>query len=236
MTPRTEDTESASSIEDARCPKQEGHQEFDCKLVCDHVEESAEEGYRRRGLRGCYGPSSPEPLQLIPTSDGSGLGLISFVIPDLDTVKEAIEVFFSCSGRLFHVFSREQVAAHYAALVEARHGLLSQARLKEVLCFVMAVAAVGALYVADGSRNPKGHVFYDVARCYLDDVIERRPYDAIKVCALLAQYNVLSKATVSLSYVGTCSTCCRAIVHAGRRLKSTTVWQNLVSASVVRMV
>jgi hypothetical protein len=34
----------------------------------------------------------------------------------------------------------------------------------------------------------------------------------------LAQYNVLSKATVSLSYVGRCLICFRAVAHAGRRL------------------
>jgi hypothetical protein len=88
----------------------------------------------------------------------------------------------------------------------------------------MAVAAVGALYAADGSGQPKGHVFYDVARCYLDDVIERRPYDAIKVCALLAQYNVLSKATVSLSYVELGISLCRMYgINAASGRQSTAI-------------
>jgi hypothetical protein len=44
--------------------------------------------------------------------------------------------------------------------------------------------------------------FYDLARHYFDAVVEYHPLRAIKVCTLLAQYNIMSKCMVSLAYVG----------------------------------
>jgi hypothetical protein len=66
----------------------------------------------------------------------------------------------------------------------------------------MAVAGVGALYMADDWGEPNAEMFYDIARYYLDELINSRPYEAIKIFTLFALYNVLNKAAVALSYTG----------------------------------
>jgi hypothetical protein len=67
---------------------------------------------------------------------------------------------------------------------------------------VAAVAAVGVQYKADDFDNGLEAIFYDVARHYFADVFEDRPLESMKVCAMLAMYNIMNKATVSVAYVG----------------------------------
>ena len=42
--------------------------------------------------------------------------LISLVIPSAQTTVAAIQSFFSSSGKLFHVFSRDQIDAYYKSV------------------------------------------------------------------------------------------------------------------------
>jgi hypothetical protein len=195
----TKDAHSAAMDgEDESNPSQDGFEESECESTQAGASVPASERASDQSLRHGSGSSS-EALELAPA--GSRFGLVRFVPPDMDLTHKAIEVFFSCSGRLFHVFSSEQVAALYAAVTDTLEtNATGGAVPKEELCCLMAVAAVGALYATEDPG--KAGAFYDVARYYLDDIIESRPYDAIKVCALLAQFNVLSKATAALSYVG----------------------------------
>lgn len=65
-----------------------------------------------------------------------------------------------------------------------------------------SVAAVGVQYKADDFDNGLEGDFYDVARHHFVDVLEDRPLESIKVCALLAMYNIMNKGTVSVAYVG----------------------------------
>ncbi|RSL89223.1 hypothetical protein CDV31_015918 [Fusarium ambrosium] len=44
-------------------------------------------------------------------------------------------------------------------------------------------------------------VFYDVARHFFENLVEEQPLDAIKACTMLAMYNMMNKATVSLAYI-----------------------------------
>ena len=119
-------------------------------------------------------------------------------IPEFEVIQEAIEGFFICSGKLFHVFSREQVAQHYENMVSG-----SGVDQKAGICCVTAVAAVGAQYSASTLSRSIEQSLYNIARHYVETVIEAFPLDAIKVCTLLAMFNIMNKATISLTYVGT---------------------------------
>ncbi|KAK5625248.1 hypothetical protein RRF57_000964 [Xylaria bambusicola] len=66
----------------------------------------------------------------------------------------------------------------------------------------MAVAAAGAQYTNTSEDIGSSYAFYSIAKDYLDDVLEARPLDAIKVCTLLCQYNIVDKPTTSLAYAG----------------------------------
>jgi hypothetical protein len=119
-------------------------------------------------------------------------------IPNAKDVREATDGFFSCSGRLFHVFSQEQVEEHYNITFQQDSG-----KNRELsICCLAAVAAVGTQYSPSLDDSPIEGTFYLIAKHHLDYVIENSPFDAVKVIALLAMYNIMTKKSVSLAYVG----------------------------------
>jgi len=144
----------------------------------------------------------------LPTPDVSSdslsaphsFGLVRFLLPDVSLIQQAVDLFFSCSGKLFHISSQEQVAVYLNDSVDPT---TPDEKIKAGLACLMGVAAVGAQYGSGVMSREVEHNFYDIARHYLESVIEHRPLDSIKVCTLLAQYNILRKATISLAYVGT---------------------------------
>jgi hypothetical protein len=98
---------------------------------------------------------------------------------------------------LFHVFSADQLDYHYQSMSSSEGP-----PPKISVCVVSAVAAVGLQYlnsvVDDGFRT----ALYQNARMHLEDVVEESPLDTIKICSVLAMFNVLEKATISLAYIG----------------------------------
>lgn len=70
------------------------------------------------------------------------------------------------------------------------------------ICCVMAVAAVGAQYEHSSNELRTEAAFYDIARHYFDHIVEFAELDAIKVCVMMAMYNILTRETVALTYVG----------------------------------
>ncbi|KAI0441934.1 hypothetical protein F4803DRAFT_562707 [Xylaria telfairii] len=119
-------------------------------------------------------------------------------MPNTPVTKRAIDGFFSCSGKLFHVFSQSQVS-DIVDSVYSEPDSESEGR-KASIGSLMAVAAVGSQYANTAIDNKVQETFYTFAKYHLDAVITQRPLDAIKVCTLLCMYNVFGKATVSLAY------------------------------------
>ncbi|KAH7468366.1 hypothetical protein FOMA001_g15867 [Fusarium oxysporum f. sp. matthiolae] len=142
---------------------------------------------------------TPAPALRELAADASA-SLISVVIPSASTTQAAVDSFFSSSGKLFHVFSREQVSGYYKD-VFGRDGCPIPNQ-KTAICCLAAVAAVGVQYNAGDFEASIEGVFYDLARHFFGSFMEEQPLDAIKVCALLAMYNIMNKATVSLAYIG----------------------------------
>lgn len=120
---------------------------------------------------------------------------------DVNATRTAIDSFYSCSGKLFHVLSREQTEQAFAKIVE-HQGSPYEAQQSDVCC-IMAIAAVGAQYV--NCREDDKHqeeTFYEAAKRYFDYVVENRPFVAVKICVLLAMFNVFGKSMVALAYIG----------------------------------
>ncbi|KAL5592299.1 hypothetical protein FOBRF1_013325 [Fusarium oxysporum] len=147
---------------------------------------------------GKAGVPTPSPALRELAADASAF-LISVVIPSASTTQAAVDSFFSSSGKLFHVFSREQVSGYYKD-VFGRDGCPIPSQ-KTAICCLAAVAAVGVQYNAGDFEVAIEGVFYDLARQFFGSFMEEQPLDAIKVCALLAMYNIMNKATVSLAYI-----------------------------------
>ncbi|KAK0635982.1 hypothetical protein B0T17DRAFT_517803 [Bombardia bombarda] len=125
--------------------------------------------------------------------------LIRLIIPDAQSTRAAIQSFYSSSGKLFHVFTQEQADYCYRR-VFGLDGRLDISQKVAIGC-LCAVAAVGVQYNPKDFEQGFDVTFYDVAHHYFPDVLEEQPLVAIKVCTLLAMYNIMGKTTVSLAYV-----------------------------------
>ncbi|EEU37356.1 uncharacterized protein NECHADRAFT_72643 [Fusarium vanettenii 77-13-4] len=140
----------------------------------------------------------PAPTQKELSIDVSR-SLVSLVIPSAIITQAAVDSFFSSSGRLFHVFSPEQILRYHKDVFE--NDGCTIANQKTAICCLAAVAAVGVQYNSEDFDVGADGVFYDVARHFFENLVEEQPLDAIKACTMLAMYNILNKATVSLAYL-----------------------------------
>ena len=151
------------------------------------------------------GTTIPDP----PSGTGAGTGrgtkdrspeLIRLLLPDAEITEKGVNTFYNSCGRLFHVFPRDQIAKCYHAAYKNQDD--AGPNVKVDICFLMSVAAVGAQYLHEDFPADMDGSFYDIARHCYETVVEKQPLDAIKVCALLALYNIMDKDTISLAYVG----------------------------------
>ena len=119
-----------------------------------------------------------------------------FELPSEHLIREAVQRFYSSSGKLFHIFSQQEIQLSIDRLFQAEGNDLTRL----MLCRLCCVAAAGVLYMKD---QPSGEedVLYNIARMTLDDAIQDSPLEAAKCCTLLGLYNIMSKATVALAYL-----------------------------------
>jgi hypothetical protein len=109
-----------------------------------------------------------------------------------------INEFFNCSGKFFYVFSQEELARYQQYALE--HDDL--AIRKAAICYISAVAAVGTQYLHEVDTRGAEKSLYELTRYYFEDVLQSYPLHAVKVCILLALYNIIGKPTVALAHVG----------------------------------
>lgn len=122
-----------------------------------------------------------------------------YELPSAILSQKAVNAFSSSSATLFYVFTHEQRVQVFNDVYQNGTGDTSKASMSE-LC---AIAAVGCQYLHDDSLFELRQAFYDVAKSFLDDCIESNPLRAMKVCTLLAMYNIMGKSTVALTYIST---------------------------------
>jgi hypothetical protein len=134
------------------------------------------------------------------------------------TVRGAVDMFFKATGLLFYVFPKEQAdsiqhdllnEAEYpgdtlfTAILRKSNSVQKRAQLAEIC----GAAGVGLLYLRllDKQQPPPlglSDYFYSTTKQMLDSAIKANPLRAMKVCALLAMYNIVVKGSVALAYVG----------------------------------
>ncbi|KAK0619661.1 hypothetical protein B0T14DRAFT_566490 [Immersiella caudata] len=129
--------------------------------------------------------------------------LIRFIMPNEDAIRAAVRNFYACSGGLFHAFPQRQVEEYCNRIFDNGHRLDVSQRV--AICCVCCVAAVGVQYYpTDVTLNVdrgSAALLYDISRHYFANILEEQPLEAIKVCAILAMYNIFEKATAGLAYV-----------------------------------
>ena len=130
-------------------------------------------------------------------------------IPDIQDSERAIHAFFASSAKLFHAFSHDQATQLVHSVYRQEMGDRTGASVSE-LC---SIAAVGCMYSSDEIQDELRDAFYTVAKLYLEESLDADLFRGLKVCTLLAHYNVLDKSTVALSYVGQSSLCTQSPLH-----------------------
>ncbi|EFY87103.1 putative nitrate assimilation regulatory protein nirA [Metarhizium acridum CQMa 102] len=124
---------------------------------------------------------------------------LRLLLPEAPVVMRAVNSFFSCSGKLFHVFSEPYILQCYRAIFDESQP--PSELLKAKVCCLAAVAAVGAQYAPDTISKEVEAALYNLARHFLEVAIEHEPLHAIKACTLFAQYNIMNKEMVSLTWL-----------------------------------
>ncbi|QUC21010.1 uncharacterized protein UV8b_05251 [Ustilaginoidea virens] len=155
---------------------------------------------------------------------------VRLLFPEPSIVMRAVDSFFSCSGKLFQVFSREHISRCYNAIFNEPQAALSQ-KVKTMVCCVAVVAAVGAQYMGDSCSREIEQGLYDLARHFFEVAAEQEPLHSIKVCSLLAQYNIMSKEMIALAYVETGLSWCKLHGTSGQACRPASIprleWSDL---------
>ncbi|KAG8415917.1 hypothetical protein J3459_013976 [Metarhizium acridum] len=154
---------------------------------------------------------------------------LRLLLPEAPVVMRAVNSFFSCSGKLFHVFSEPYILQCYRAIFDESQP--PSELLKAKVCCLAAVAAVGAQYAPDTISKEVEAALYNLARHFLEVAIEHEPLHAIKACTLFAQYNIMNKEMVSLTYVETGLSMCHIYGINNRALRPDSIpsveWRDL---------
>lgn len=124
--------------------------------------------------------------------------VLDCVYSQRSTFEQAAEKVLTTTGVLFQVYSSEQQKAIFHEVYCDQTRPPSMAAICELCC----VAAVGTQYSAGQIGPQTGEELYSIAKHLLDDVITLSPLRAMKVSTLLAVYNIVNHATVSLVYIG----------------------------------
>lgn len=137
----------------------------------------------------------------------------------VSAVRKAVDMFLRSAGALFHVFTQAEVAR---SIEEVFGGcqqpdetdfmvLLSDAtdeRLRAQLAEICGMAAIGTVYLRlPGPQTipcppaEAAKVLYTITKLMLEDSMQFSALRAMKLCTLLAIYNITLKGTVALAYI-----------------------------------
>jgi hypothetical protein len=131
--------------------------------------------------------------------------------------RAALDMFFLCVGSLFYVFDKPDVDLTVESITAFADLTLADLVSKSESLKTKTLAAELAGMIAMGIvhlnlKMPEvapamevADFYYTVARHGLDSAIRYDPLRAMKLCVLLAFYNITVHATVALAYIGMCT-------------------------------
>jgi hypothetical protein len=125
-----------------------------------------------------------------------------------------LQWFFNCVGSLFYIMDPEEVQRSIQSIKHVRLPLgdmvakNQDGRTRTIAAELAGMACIGATHAQLANPDtapPAGLVgyFHTVASIGLDAAIEYSPLRTVKICALIATYNIIVHATVALAYLGT---------------------------------
>jgi hypothetical protein len=128
-------------------------------------------------------------------------------------LRAPLEWFFNCVGALFYIMNREEVEESMETIVSIQKPIgdivaaNKDAQTTTIAGELAGMASIGVVHaqLANPATAPPAELadyFYAVAKLSLDVAIEYNPLRAVKICALIAMYNIIVHATVALAYLG----------------------------------
>ncbi|CAK7198377.1 hypothetical protein SEUCBS139899_001038 [Sporothrix eucalyptigena] len=129
--------------------------------------------------------------------------VIELVFPDFATTIRAVSQFYENQVALFHVFSEDETKSfHDVVFVGLASAAVNSDEKRAAMSCLAAVAAVGMRTSSRNFDRFTSNAVYDIAKQYFDLVLEKSPFLAIKLAALLAMYNVMSRNSMALIWIG----------------------------------
>ncbi len=130
------------------------------------------------------------------TTDKSSV--FDYIHSQQSNFEKAADTLLKVSGLVFRVYSPEQ----QRDILQHVYHDSERTSSKAAICELCSLAAVGTQFSGGEIPPDNGDIMYSMAKQFLDDVIAVSPLRALKVVTLLAVYNMLNHATVSLAYIG----------------------------------
>jgi len=119
---------------------------------------------------------------------------LPFPLPDRSVFKRALTAYNNSVGTLFHVYTPDQINELVVAVFEPTGSSYTTS-----LCQLCAIAALGSMYSQDTISTAVAEDFYNIAKHFLEDVIQENTFLSIKVCTILAMVNMLTKSIIALA-------------------------------------
>jgi hypothetical protein len=162
-----------------------------------------------------------QPLDLPGLLDDRGLLLPDSVASASTRTRHAtvhdlagpLKWFFNCVGALFYIVNEDAVDESIQSIkhVDMPLGDIVSAnqdpKTTTIAAELAGMASIGVVHatLSDPTSAPPAELadyFYAVAKLGLDAAMEYSPLRAVKICTLVAMYNIIVHATVALSYLG----------------------------------
>ncbi|KAK8133539.1 hypothetical protein PG984_005551 [Apiospora sp. TS-2023a] len=172
----------------------------DSSLQSLHLNSNAEDG------EDDASPLDANHLPVVPSEEPNQLEDILYCwnrmsVSDTTRIQTAVDAFFESSEQWFLVFTKDTIMRYHRDIyVDSLDR--PQAVKQAELCCLCAVAAVGMRYAFNDEHSlGYSETLYHTSTNYFALLYKIFPLDAIKVCTLLANFNIKSKRTTALAFV-----------------------------------
>ncbi|CAK7270627.1 hypothetical protein SEPCBS57363_004198 [Sporothrix epigloea] len=127
---------------------------------------------------------------------------INLVFPDFLTTTRAVSEFYDHHGSLYHVFSRNETKSFLDTVFGGPAlGAVNSDEKKLAISCLAAIVAVGMRISSRNFDDFTSNAVYCIAKQYFDLSLSRSPFLAIKIAALLAMYNLMSRKSMALIWI-----------------------------------
>lgn len=127
---------------------------------------------------------------------------VELVFPDYGTTKRAVSDFYENLGPLFHVLFQDETGRFFDIVFGASAAPVNSDEKKVAMSCLAAVVAVGMRFSSRTVDRFTSNAVYDIAKQHFELTLDKSPFLAIKLAALLTMYNIMSRNTMALIWIG----------------------------------